>query len=112
MVRRGRSLVVGLRDPVTVGHRLRLAACDADVCLNGFWELNHGQVPLSCIRRGHTAAALTSGATGQEIMEAIWGAAEMRPGVAYAHSALALDTMAEKSSTNPNPHEAPHTHDH
>lgn len=45
-------------------------------------------------------------------MEAIWGAAEMRPGVAYAHSALALDTMAEKSSTNPNPHEAPHTHGH
>jgi AhpD family alkylhydroperoxidase len=46
-----------------------------------------------CIR-GHTAAALESGATGQEIMEAIWVAAEMRAGAAYAHSALALDTMA------------------
>ncbi|CAB3671780.1 carboxymuconolactone decarboxylase family protein [Trinickia soli] len=64
-----------------------------------------------CIR-GHTAAALKSGATGQEIMEAIWVAAEMRAGAAYAHSALALDTMAEKSSTNPNPDEAPHAHGH
>lgn len=32
-----------------------------------------------CIR-GHTAAALKSGATGQVIMKAIWGAAEMRGG--------------------------------
>ena len=64
-----------------------------------------------CIR-GHTAAALKSGATGQEIMEAIWVAAEMRAGAAYAHSALTLDTMAEKSNTNPNPDEAPHAHGH
>ncbi|NRO97027.1 carboxymuconolactone decarboxylase family protein [Paraburkholderia sp. NMBU_R16] len=64
-----------------------------------------------CIR-GHTVAALKSGATEQEIMEAIWVAAEMRAGAAYAHSALALDTMAEKSSTNPNPDEAPHAHGH
>ncbi|KXV11463.1 alkylhydroperoxidase [Caballeronia megalochromosomata] len=34
-----------------------------------------------CIR-GHTAAALKSGATGQEIMNAIWVAAEMRAGAA------------------------------
>ena len=45
-----------------------------------------------CIR-GHTEAALKSGATEKEIMEAIWVAAEMRAGAAYAHSALALDTM-------------------
>jgi AhpD family alkylhydroperoxidase len=45
-----------------------------------------------CIR-GHTKAALRHGATGQEIMEAIWVAAEMRAGGAYAHSALALDTI-------------------
>jgi AhpD family alkylhydroperoxidase len=44
-----------------------------------------------CIR-GHTKAALRSGAGEQEIMEAIWVAAEMRAGGAYAHSALALDT--------------------
>jgi AhpD family alkylhydroperoxidase len=46
-----------------------------------------------CIR-GHTRAALRHGATGEEIMEAIWVAAEMRAGGAYAHSAIALDTMS------------------
>ncbi|AMN47165.1 alkylhydroperoxidase [Steroidobacter denitrificans] len=47
-----------------------------------------------CIR-GHTKAALRDGATEQEIIEAIWVAAEMRAGGAYAHSALALDTIRE-----------------
>ena len=47
-----------------------------------------------CIR-GHTKAALRHGASAEEIMEAIWVAAEMRAGAAYAHSALALDTIAE-----------------
>jgi AhpD family alkylhydroperoxidase len=50
-----------------------------------------------CIR-GHTKAALREGATAEEIMEAIWVAAEMRAGAAYAHSALALDTVAEVKS--------------
>ena len=45
-----------------------------------------------CIR-GHTKAARRSGASPQEIMEAIWVAAEMRAGAAYAHSALALDEL-------------------
>ena len=45
-----------------------------------------------CIR-GHTEAALRQGASDKEIMEAIWVAAEMRAGGAFAHSALALDTM-------------------
>jgi AhpD family alkylhydroperoxidase len=60
-----------------------------------------------CIR-GHTAAAMKSGATGQEIMEAIWVAAEMRAGAAYAHSALALDTIAAQQD----PGEAPDAHAH
>jgi AhpD family alkylhydroperoxidase len=47
-----------------------------------------------CIR-GHTKAAIQHGATPQQIMEAIWVAAEMRAGGAYAHSALALDTIAQ-----------------
>ena len=47
-----------------------------------------------CIR-GHTKAALRHGATAEEIMEAVWVAAEMRAGGAYAHSALALDTIEE-----------------
>ena len=45
-----------------------------------------------CIR-GHTKAAQRHGASPQEIMEAIWVAAEMRAGAAYAHSALALDEI-------------------
>lgn len=45
-----------------------------------------------CIQ-GHTKAATRDGATPEEIMEAIWVAAEMRAGGAFAHSALALDTL-------------------
>ena len=45
-----------------------------------------------CIR-GHTDLALKKGAPEQELMEAIWVAAEMRAGAAYAHSILALDVM-------------------
>jgi AhpD family alkylhydroperoxidase len=45
-----------------------------------------------CIR-GHTLAAAREGTTREEIMEAIWVAAEMRAGAAYAHSAIAEDAM-------------------
>jgi AhpD family alkylhydroperoxidase len=45
-----------------------------------------------CIK-GHTKAALRHDASEAEIMEAIWVAAEMRAGGAYAHSVLALDEM-------------------
>ena len=47
-----------------------------------------------CIK-GHTKAAVRKGATPEELMEAIWVAAEMRAGGAYAHSALALETIDE-----------------
>jgi len=50
-----------------------------------------------CIR-GHTKSALRHGATAKEIMEAIWVAAEMRAGGAYAHSVVALDTIEEANS--------------
>ena len=49
-----------------------------------------------CIH-GHTEGALKAGASEAEIMEAIWVAAEMRAGGAYAHSALALDTMNKQA---------------
>ena len=49
-----------------------------------------------CIR-GHTKAALRQGATPEELMEAIWVAAEMRAGGAYAHSAVALEAMDKGS---------------
>ena len=48
-----------------------------------------------CIR-SHTGAALRHEATAEEIMEAIWVAAEMRAGAASAHSALALDVIAHE----------------
>lgn len=45
-----------------------------------------------CIK-GHTGSALRHGATPEELMEAIWVAAEMRAGGAYAHSLLAIAEM-------------------
>jgi AhpD family alkylhydroperoxidase len=48
-----------------------------------------------CIN-GHTKAALRAGATPEELMEAIWVAAEMRAGGAYAHSTLMLTTLSEE----------------
>jgi AhpD family alkylhydroperoxidase len=50
-----------------------------------------------CIR-GHTKAALRKGATEPELMEAVWVAAEMRAGGAYAHSILALDAASHAHS--------------
>jgi len=45
-----------------------------------------------CIR-GHVRAAKREGVSREELMEAIWVAAEMRAGGAYAHSTIALDTF-------------------
>ena len=45
-----------------------------------------------CIK-GHTKAALRHGATEKELIEAIWVAAEIRAGGAYAHSVLAIEEM-------------------
>jgi AhpD family alkylhydroperoxidase len=50
-----------------------------------------------CIR-SHTGAALQHGATPEQIMEAIWVAAEMRAGGAYAHSNIALDVIEHHRS--------------
>lgn len=45
-----------------------------------------------CIR-SHTHQAKRKGATNQEIMEAVWIAAEMRAGAGYTHSIIAMDEM-------------------
>ena len=45
-----------------------------------------------CIR-GHTKAAMREGASREELMEAIWVAAEMRAGAAFTHSVLVLDEI-------------------
>jgi AhpD family alkylhydroperoxidase len=55
-----------------------------------------------CIR-GHTRAALRRGASPEEIMEAIWVAAEMRAGGAFAHSTVALDEIAQHRGGQSNP---------
>lgn len=64
-----------------------------------------------CIH-AHTRNAIREGATAQEVMEAIWVAVEMRAGAAYAHSALALDTIARydahSTSDRNDPVNAPH----
>jgi AhpD family alkylhydroperoxidase len=52
---------------------------------------------------GHTKLAKRKGATAEQIMEAVWVAAEMRAGGAYAHSTLALNALGET---------APHEHAH
>ncbi|HVX99322.1 MAG TPA: carboxymuconolactone decarboxylase family protein [Pseudorhodoplanes sp.] len=56
---------------------------------------------------GHTKAALRAGAAPEELMEAIWVAAEMRAGGAYAHAALMLNTLAEEEEKNRRRHEQP-----
>ena len=53
-----------------------------------------------CIK-GHTKAALRHGASGGELMEAIWVAAEMRAGGAYAHSILAIEEMENENAATP-----------
>ncbi len=52
-----------------------------------------------CIK-GHTKAALRHGASQEELMEAIWVAAEMRAGGAYAHSVLTIEEMQKAATTS------------
>ncbi len=48
-----------------------------------------------CIR-SHTKGAIFKGASEEEIMEAIWVAAEMRAGAAYAHADIAMDEIISR----------------
>jgi len=48
-----------------------------------------------CIE-GHVKGARRAGATAEQIMEAIWVAAEMRAGASFAHSVKALELLAEE----------------
>ena len=50
-----------------------------------------------CIR-GHTRLARRRGASDEQIMEAIWVAAEMRAGGAYAHSTLAVEELLPRTT--------------
>ena len=54
-----------------------------------------------CIK-GHTKTAQRAAATSHELMEAVWVAAEMRAGAAFAHSTLmltALDPLDSRADT-------------
>lgn len=51
-----------------------------------------------CIR-GHTRLAHRAGATDAQVMEAIWVAAEMRAGGAYAHAAIAIDALPDETNS-------------
>jgi len=53
-----------------------------------------------CIK-GYTKAALRHGATPEELMEAIWVAAGMRAGGAYAHSVVSLAAMDDAANRAP-----------
>ena len=57
-----------------------------------------------CIK-GHTRAALREGASSREIVEAIWVAAEMRAGAAFAHSIIALEQMSGEQPGAVNGHD-------
>jgi AhpD family alkylhydroperoxidase len=50
-----------------------------------------------CIQ-GHTRAAQRAGASAEELMEAVWVAAEMRAGAAYAHAAIMLAALPDKTA--------------
>ena len=49
-----------------------------------------------CIK-AHTPLALRKGASKEEIMEAIWVAAEMRAGAAYSHANIAMEEMEKNT---------------
>lgn len=51
-----------------------------------------------CIQ-SHTKGAKRAGASPEQIMEAIWVAAEMRAGAAFAHSTIALETLEDDEGT-------------
>jgi len=47
-----------------------------------------------CIE-GHVKAAQRAGASGQQIMEAVWVAAEMRAGAAWAHAFKTVELLGD-----------------
>ena len=54
--------------------------------------VSHVTQCANCIK-GHTITASRKGASKEEMMEAIWVAAEMRAGAAYAHASIAMEEM-------------------
>jgi AhpD family alkylhydroperoxidase len=90
---RRKRLAPGVHDAFEAFSRQVFAAGALDVTIKQVIAVAVAHVTQCpyCIT-SHTKAALRAGATEEQLMEAIWVAAEMRAGGAYAHSALALET--------------------
>ncbi|WP_035479371.1 carboxymuconolactone decarboxylase family protein [Gelidibacter mesophilus] len=58
--------------------------------------ISHVTQCANCIK-GHTKTAQLKGASNEQMMEAIWVAAEMRAGAAYAHASIAMEEMEKFS---------------
>ncbi|HET7690066.1 MAG TPA: carboxymuconolactone decarboxylase family protein [Nocardioidaceae bacterium] len=110
----------GVYEPVTpeVADRRRQLAPEAHNAFEQFSHIVFGQGALDrrtkqliavavahvtqcpyCIS-GHTKLAHRQGASPEQIMGAIWVAAEMRAGGAYAHSTLALHALETEQDTD------------
>ena len=108
-----------------LAHMRRELAPDADAAFHEFGKAVFAEGALStkiknviavavahvtqcpyCIR-GHTRAALREGATHEELMEAIWVAAEMRAGGAVLHFGDRDDRVSERAAAMANGHPAP-----
>ena len=84
--------------------RLRSRPSDAKVFVDGALDARTKQLIAVAVAHvtqcpycigGHTKAAQHAGASAQELMEAIWVAAEMRAGGAYAHAATMIASLSE-----------------
>jgi AhpD family alkylhydroperoxidase len=94
--RRRKELAPGVHDAFTAFSKAVFADGAVDVKTKQLIAVavaHTTQCPY-CIT-GHTKLAVRKGATPEEVMEAIWVAAEMRAGGAYAHSTLAIAAMTE-----------------
>jgi AhpD family alkylhydroperoxidase len=94
--RRRKALAPGVHDAFTAFSKAVFADGALDVRTKQLIAVavaHTTQCPY-CIT-GHTKLAVRAGATPEEVMEAIWVAAEMRAGGAYAHSTLAMAALAE-----------------
>jgi alkylhydroperoxidase/carboxymuconolactone decarboxylase family protein YurZ len=99
-------------------HMRRELAPEAAAAFNEFGKVVFADGALSAkVKNIIAVAAAHVTQCHQELMEAIWVAAEMRAGAAFAHSIIAIAEMAEvgASEANDHPHHALATgerHDH
>ena len=101
-----------LHSTISVRRCLRTARAEKDQAHHcGRHRPRHA---MSLLHPGPHPRALRDGASRKELMEAIWVAAEMRAGAAFAHSIIAIDEMdkAEPAATNDHPAHTPALEEH